>query len=176
MNKICLISVCATISAAASFALADTKSNFNLNVNVGVPVVAAPAPPLPPPPLPPPPPGAPQVVLEAAPRFILSPALGFYVSVGVPYDIVFIDNHYYLNRDGRWYRSGRYNGPWAEVQRKRLPPGLRKHRYEEIRRYRDDEYRRYEHDRGQYHGRWHEPGRYGHDKHNHGKHRGHHRD
>lgn len=166
MNKICLISVCASISAAASFALAETKSNFNLNVNVGVPVVAAPASP------PPPPPGAPRVMLEAAPRFIMSPALGFYVSVGVPYDIVFIDSYYYLNRDGRWYRSGRYNGPWAEVHRKRLPPGLRKHRYEDIRRYRDNEYRRYEHDRGHYRGRWHEPGRHGHDKQDHGKQRG----
>lgn len=173
MKKACFVYVCAAVSAAATFAFAETKSSFNLNVNVGLPVVAAPAPVPPAPVLPPP--GAPQVVLEVVPRFILSPVLGFYVSVGIPYDIVLIDNHYYLNRDGRWYRSGRYDGPWAEVRRKRLPPGLRKHRYEDIRRYRDEEYRRYEHDRDHYRGRWHEPGKHGHDKHDNGKHRGHHK-
>lgn len=103
--------------------------------------------------LPPPP----EIVIEAAPRFIFSPELGFHVSVGVPYDIVYIGDQYYLYNNGYYYRSRYYNGPWVGVESRRLPPGLRRHKYQEIRRFRDVEYRRYEGNREHYRGRWHNP-------------------
>jgi hypothetical protein len=112
-----------------------------VDIRVGIPV-----------PLPP------TVVIQTAPEFIYAPALGFHVSVGAPYDIVYIGNDYYLYNNGYYYRSHNYNGPWVGVEARRLPPGLRKHRYEDIRRFRDREYRRYDRDREHYRGRWHRPG------------------
>jgi hypothetical protein len=94
----------------------------------------------------------PQVVIEEPPEFIMPPALGFYVSVGVPYDMIFISNFYYLHRGNVWYRAPHYNGPWIVTPYKSLPPGIRKHRFERIRYYRDEEYRRYHADEMHYRG------------------------
>jgi hypothetical protein len=131
---------------------------------------AVPPPPPPPPPVaeaapPPPPPLAPvvvspappPVVFRAAPRFIYSPALGFYVAVETPYDLVLLNGRYYLWRNGFWYTSPYYNGPWIVVQAGRLPPRLHRFRYEEIRRHRDFEYHAYLRDKKRYHGRWYVP-------------------
>jgi hypothetical protein len=135
------------------------------------PVAEAGPPPPPPPasvveagPPPPPPtapvvvsPGPPRVVFGAAPRFIYSPALGFYVAVETPYDLVFDDGRYYLWSNGFWYAAPYYNGPWVSVQAGRLPPRLHRFRYEEIRRHRDLEYHAYLRDKNRYHGRWYVP-------------------
>ncbi len=50
------------------------------------------------------------MVLEAPLRFIFSPALGFYVTVGIPYDIVYLDRSYYCCRFGAWYVAPTYRG------------------------------------------------------------------
>jgi len=136
MKKRLLLAVLFTGVMAAS-----AHAGVNVDINLGIPV-----------PLPP------TVVVQTPPEFIYSPSLGFYVSVGAPYDIVYLGNEYYLYRNGYYYRSHSYNGPWAGVEGRRLPPGLRRHRYAEIRRYRDVEYRRFNHDRSHYNGRWHRPG------------------
>jgi hypothetical protein len=78
------------------------------------------------------------------------------VAVGVPHDIFYYGNIYYLYRDSRWYRGDYYNGPWRHVERRSLPPGLRKHKFERIRHYRDEEYRRYR-DHDHYRGRHFKP-------------------
>ena len=140
---VALALVATTTSSSTALAYGG---GVNLNINLGVPVVAQPAPP-------------PRVVLNAAPRFIFSPILGMYVSVGIPYDIVYIDNDYYLYEGGFWYRGPYSNGPWLRVESRRLPPVLRRHRYEQIRHYRDEEFHRYERDRDHYRGRWYEPER-----------------
>jgi hypothetical protein len=131
---------------------------------------AAPPPPPPPPPMaedapPPPPPPAPVVVspappravFEAPPRFIYSPALGFYVAVETPYDLVFLDGRYYLWSSGLWYTAPYYSGPWIVARTGRLPRALHRFRYEEIRRHRDSEYHVFLRDRKHYHGRWYVP-------------------
>jgi hypothetical protein len=131
---------------------------------------AVPPPPPPPPPAPvaevappPPPPApvviapAPPVVFRAPPRFIYSPALGFYVAVETPHDVVFLDGRYYLWRNGFWYRASYYNGPWIVLRAGRVPPPLHRFGHEEIRRHRDIEYHAYLHDQHHYHGRWHVP-------------------
>ncbi len=97
------------------------------------------------------------MVLEAPPRFIFSQALNCYVSVEIPYDVVYIGQNYYLYDRGFWYAAPSYRGPWAVVEGRRLPPLLRRYRYEQIRHFRDTEYRAYLRDRDHYRGRWHQP-------------------
>ncbi len=116
------------------------RAGVNVDVNIGVPV-------------------APQVVIDTTPRFIFSPALGFYVSVGIPYDIVYFDHVYYLHNGDYWYSSHYYNGPWVIIRHQHVPMWLRKHRIQQIRHYRDMEYQHYERDRKHYRGRWYHPAR-----------------
>jgi YXWGXW repeat-containing protein len=118
------------------------NAEVNVNINVGVPS---------------PFPEPPRIVMAAPPEFILPPALGFYVAIGVPDDIFFIDSTYYLYRDSHWYRAPYYNGPWRHLERRQLPPGLRKHKFERIRHYRDAEYNRYRGDHDRYRGRHFKP-------------------
>ena len=160
MKKIFATSAAAVLLVVAGVATA--QAGVNLSVHLGVPVVA-PAPPVVPVTYSGYPAGSPwQVVqpdiyLDEAPSFIYSPNLGFHVSVGIPYDIAYINNSYYLYRGGSWYLAPSYSGPWSMVSYRRLPPPLHRHRYEQIRHYRDHEYRSYLHDRDRYRGNWHHP-------------------
>jgi len=86
-------------------------------------------------------------------EFILPGPLGFYVAVGLPYDLFFTQNRYYLFRDGSWHRALHRQGPWVIVSHRDLPPGLRKHKLERIRHYRDEEYAVYSRDREHYRGK-----------------------
>ncbi|BDV42853.1 hypothetical protein GURASL_17760 [Geotalea uraniireducens] len=136
--------------AATTPVWASSDVGFDLNINLGnrpravaVPVAPAAV--------------GPAVVIDEPPLFIVPPQLGFYVGVGVPYDIFMIGNLYYLHSGNAWYRSRDYRGPWGAVGYRGLPPGLRKHRLDRIRYYRDDEYRHYEHDRDHYRGRYYRP-------------------
>jgi len=155
----------ALLSIVAGAATAQAGVNFNVNVDVPVvpapaPVYVAPAPPPPPAPVyvaPAVPAPPPQLVLQEAPQFIYAPSMGIYVSVGVPYDIVYTNRGYYLYNGGYWYYSPAYWGPWSYVPARRLPVGLRKFRYEQIRTFRDREYRVYLHDREHYRGNWYRP-------------------
>lgn len=140
MKRTLLLLVITAITAASS-ALAEV----NVNVQVGVPVYA-------------PPPRVivstpPSVRFDVAPLFILPSRLGFYVGADTPYDIIFMSNYYYLYYGNSWHRSTHHNGPWLEVPYRELPPGIRKHRIEQIRSYRDREYRVYRSDRDHYRGR-----------------------
>ena len=133
----------------------------DLNVHVGAPpVVVAPPPVVV---APPPPPVVEREIyiddIEAPPDFVYPDRLGFYVAVGVPYDMFYVGSSYYLFRDNVWYRGPYYGGPWRAVSYRALPPGLRRHRFERIRYYRDEEYRHYRHDRDRYRGRWFRPER-----------------
>jgi hypothetical protein len=59
-------------------------------------------------------------------------------------------NLYYGNS---WHRSRHHSGPWVEIPYRQLPPGIRKHRIEQIRSHRDREYRVYLRERDHYRGR-----------------------
>ena len=137
---------------AAVAAASAVQAEVNVNVNLGVPAprVVVPAP------LPPPRVivSAPPAVLFEAPPFFVSPSrLGFYVGVDTPYDIVYNSDFYYLYYGSSWHRARHYNGPWIAVPYRELPPGIRRHRIEQIRSYRDREYRVYRNDRDHYRGR-----------------------
>ena len=123
-------------------------AGVNVNVNLGIPapvVVAAP----------------PAVVFSSPPQFLVPPRLGIYVGVGVPYDIVYADDFYYLNYRNAWYRSNHYNGPWSGVRQERLPLVVRRQGVEYIRAHRDREYRDYYRDHDHYRGRYFRPGQGG---------------
>ncbi len=95
----------------------------------------------------------PTFVIDTRPDFIYLEDQGFSVSIDSPYDIISYNDLYYLYRDGGWYRSSDYRGPWIVVHEYELPYKIRRHRWQDIRRYRDVEYRK--HDRSY----WEERGR-----------------
>jgi len=103
---------------------------------------------------------APGVVIAEPPIFIAPPALGFYVAIGVPYDLFYFDFHYYLCRGNTWYYATGYNGPWIVVRYEKLPWGLRRHKYNRIITIRDEEFKRYNHNHGHYDGYYFRPGRH----------------
>lgn len=134
-----------TLTASAAYA---GNVGIDLNVHLGDQprTVIVPGPVSPPPP--------PQYVnIEEDVNFVLPGALGFYVAVGVPYDLFYVQNTYYLYRDGRWLRASASRGPWVVMGYRDLPQPLRRHRIERIRAYRNAEYDVYRRDREQYHGR-----------------------
>ncbi len=153
MKKVLII---ATIMAAASAAQAALAGNVGVGVDIHIgnqpAVVPVPVAPVPVPVAPPPP-----VVIEEPPLFLYPPELGFGVAVGLPYDVFYVSNAYYLSRGGVWYRSPYYNGPWVVTKYRALPPGLRRHRFEQIHYYRDREYRVYQGGADRYHGRYYRP-------------------
>lgn len=146
MKKTALVLVIAAITAVSA-----AQAEMNVNVQVGVPVYAPPssrvrvsAPP--------------SIRFDIAPLFIAPSRLGFYVGVDTPYDIIYDSDYYYLYYGNSWHNSRDYNGPWVEVPYRQLPPGIRKHRIEQIRSYRDREHRVYRNDRDHYRGRNFRPG------------------
>lgn len=145
--------------AALPFMVSETHaSNVGVDVNIHLgnerPVVVAPPPAAPRPVVVAPAPAAPYYVddVEEDVEFVYPDRLGFYVAVGVPYDLFYLNNAYFVLRDGRWYRSPDNRGGWYPVRYRELPPPLRRHRIERIREYRAREYAVYRHDRDHYRG------------------------
>jgi len=152
MKKIIAAALLLVVAGAAT-----AQARVDLQVNVGVPVPMPPAVAISYP-------SQPRIisneyVVQEAPRFIFSQNLGFYVSVGIPDDIVYLDHGYYHYRGGSWYNAASYRGPWSVVSHRRLPRELRRHNYEQVRHFRDREYRAYQRDGDRYRGSWHRPGK-----------------
>lgn len=100
----------------------------------------------------------PQIALPAVPpQFIYVPKLSFYVAIGTPYDIAYVDSGYFMFRDGTWYGTGYYGGPLLQLEPSTLPSLLLRHDMKEFRRLRDVEFRRYNRDPAHYKGRLHSP-------------------
>ncbi len=103
------------------------------------------------------------IIVEEPPLFLVPPALGIHVAVGVPYEMFYVGGRYYYAKGETWYVSPAYGGPWAVIVHDRLPPGLRKHKVRELVALRDDEYRRYRREGQHYHGKSYRPERGDHD-------------
>ncbi|MBI1821238.1 MAG: hypothetical protein HYR79_05965 [Nitrospirae bacterium] len=123
----------------------------------------------------------PPIVVESPPEMIYLEGLRVYVAVGIPNDLFFYDNTYYYHNNGIWYRSGYYRGPWAQTDMRRIPPGLRKHRIEEVREFREHSWRDYREHSDHFEGKHfrakelrekHDRGRHDGEKHGRGKHDG----
>lgn len=82
-------------------------------------------------------------VVEEAPVFVMPPELGFYVAVGIPYDLFFVNNVYYVCRGDIWYSSPYYNGPWTRIYYSDIPVLFSRYPFERIRYYRDHYYNHY---------------------------------
>ncbi|KZK74429.1 MAG: hypothetical protein A3K90_03980 [Pelodictyon luteolum] len=140
MNTGMKIAAAAALLAAAGFA-PEAQAKVNVNINLGAPapfIVSSPAPVVVEQR------GPRRFVIDQRPRFLYTPDLGFYVSVGAPYDIIYHQDRYYIYEGGEWYRSSNYGGPWVRVRQNRVPGRITRHRYEDIRSRRDYEYRRAE--------------------------------
>lgn len=146
--KIALPVLLAAALLGASPALADI--GLDLNVHLGN---RSPAP----------------IIVEEAPLFLVPATLGFQVAVGVPYDMFYIDDRYYLCQGNGWYVATGYGGPWTVIQRDRLPHRLAKRRYAEIIALRDEEYGHYKRDRDHYKGKTYHHGKAGKEGHGKGK-------
>jgi len=154
-GMVALVLVPAALALGASAAGASNVG-VDLNVHVGNQPrqVVVPAPAAPPPQIIVREPAPPAIVaIEDDVDFVYPSQLGFYVAVGVPYDLFYVRNNYYLFRDGRWFRASGSHGPWAATRYRELPPGLRRHDMERIRAYRNAEHDIYRHDRDHYRGR-----------------------
>lgn len=116
---------------------------FNAGVSVGLPGasvnlgVGAPAYPYRP------------VTIVEPPMFVQPPELGFHTAVGVPYDLFFLNNLFYLFSGNAWYSSPYYNGPWSSIYAYDVPYLLSRHPFHRIRHYRDHYYGYYKR-----YGRW----------------------
>lgn len=153
----------ATLLALGASSARAGNLGVNLNINLGEPprqvIVTPPPPAYAPPPQPvyaapaPPPAYQPGFVVDSDVDFVYPSALGCYVAVGVPYDLFYLNNYYFVYRDGRWLRSPGGRGPWMAVRYRELPPGLRRYRLERMREFRNREYAVYSRDRDHYPGR-----------------------
>ena len=145
-----------TVVALLLCITAPVYAGINVNIDIPGPPGIVVAPPPPPVVVAPPVEEQPEIVIEQPPQLIYSPALGFYVAVGTPFNMVLIDNNYYVYRGGRWFMSPTYDGGWVLAQPRYLPSGIRRHNWEYIRGYRDREYAAYRRDPQHYHGRFYE--------------------
>jgi hypothetical protein len=127
MKKLLL---CLSIAVLAPIAQSHAShSGVNVDIRVGVPVAAGYV--------------ASPVVIASPPVFVAPPQLGFYVAVGVPYDLFYFGNRYYLSHGNRWYASQYYNGPWAKTSSKKVPHGLRKLPIEKVHYYKNQYHKKH---------------------------------
>ncbi|MRR08042.1 MAG: hypothetical protein EG828_14160 [Deltaproteobacteria bacterium] len=129
--------------------------DFSLGINIGNRPAVVPLPPTPvyePAPVYQEPPAYQEdsLEMEAPPLFIQPPELGFNVAVGIPRDIFFYNNNYYLYQGNAWFISPCYRGPWHVTRYNSIPWVLRKHPTARIRYYRDAGYRHYQKVRSPY--------------------------
>jgi hypothetical protein len=98
------------------------------------------------------------VAITQAPVFLFPAKLGYGVAVGVPYDMMYISEVYYLWQAELWYRSSTYRGPWITVGYSQLPPELRNNKIAQIRQLRNSEFRTFWKDKAHYKGKQFRPG------------------
>ena len=128
MRKLLTVASAVVLFGTASMAQADGLS-FNINV------------------------GGPAIVISQPPDFIYPSELGFGVAVGVPYDMFYSNGIYFVYRGGGWYRTDAYGGSWIRVEKRQLPPELRRYNINKIHSFRDREYRTFSKDRDHYKGK-----------------------
>lgn len=130
MNKP-VITIAVLIATSLCTMPATTDAQISINVDINTP-----------------PPSQPRrrIDFDRRPEFLYLSALGFSVSTGLPFDIVYYGEHYYIFQNGMWYCSPAYKGPWVMIDTIRIPDRIRMYRYDEILRFRDEAYRQRHHD------------------------------
>ena len=69
-------------------------------------------------------PAPPSVVFEHEPEVVLVPRTRVYYTSQPDYDMYRYGGYWYVNRDGYWYRSSSYNGPFTYVVYDRVPRSI----------------------------------------------------
>jgi len=105
MNRFSTAFIVAASLAGSVFAQ-PSFARVNVHLNVGIPA-------------------PPTVVFDAEPRIVPVPRTHvFYAPDVSDYDMYRVGPYWYINRDGYWYRSHAYRGPFGVVSYNRLPRGL----------------------------------------------------
>ena len=104
MTKTILAAVALTIAMAGAYV---PTAHAHVDVSVGVAV--------PPPPV---------VTFEREPQVVLVPQTQVYYVPGLDYDFYRFGGWWYVNRDGYWYSSRSYRGPFAPVAFERVPHAI----------------------------------------------------
>jgi hypothetical protein len=81
------------------------SAEVNLSIGIGVP--------------------APQVVIPAPPPVVVIPGTYVYFAPDVGVDIFFYHGYWYRPHHGYWYRARGYNGPWDNIEGRRVPHVVR---------------------------------------------------
>ena len=89
----------------AASALGIARADVDVHVNLGIP----------PPPV---------VVYEHEPEVVLVPRTRVYYAPSPEYDMFRYGDDWYVNRDGYWYRSRSYRGPFAFVEYDHVPRAI----------------------------------------------------
>jgi hypothetical protein len=87
----------ATIAAAIGFS-EPARAEVSVNINLGPPIVVA-----------------------EPPHMVLVPRSRVYFSPDPQVDIFFYGGYWWSPRGDRWYRARAHNGPWAVIERRRVP-------------------------------------------------------
>lgn len=83
----------------AVFGAAPAISGVNVNVNIGPPAV----------------------VVSEPPEVVAVPESMVYFAPGVSVELLFYEGYWWTPKEGRWFRSRAYNGPWAIVGPRGVP-------------------------------------------------------
>ncbi len=65
--------------------------------------------------------GPPAVVVSEPPEVVAIPQSMVYFAPGVSVELLFCNGYWWTPREGRWYRSHGYNGPWVSVGPRGVP-------------------------------------------------------
>ncbi len=83
----------------AAFGAAPAVSGLNVNLNIGPPAV----------------------VVAEPPEVVAVPQSMVYFAPGVSVELLFYDGYWWTPKEGHWFRSRAYNGPWASVGPRGVP-------------------------------------------------------
>jgi hypothetical protein len=67
----------------------------------------------------------PAVRFAAPPSVVVIPGTYVYMVPDSDADVLFFQGYWWRPYEGRWYRSGSYNGRWSYIDSRRVPGGLR---------------------------------------------------
>jgi len=99
-SKIVLAAVAvASLFAFTLFHPIEARAGVHVNVGINLPALVFPAP----------------------PPVVVVPETYVYYAPDVNVDVLFYHGYWYRPYEGRWFRSGNYNGPWVHIVRDRVP-------------------------------------------------------
>jgi hypothetical protein len=75
------------------------------------------------------------VVIAARPRMVFVTEFGVAFAPDLDIELYEVGGVWYSFRSGGWYRGDAYDGPWAVVEHRHLPPGLAKVKPGQVRKF-----------------------------------------